>query len=59
MRVAEEGFRSADYYGQLGMDAAVSLSNSMSIADIPRIGDRWEQNAPARTHTYTHTCVCL
>ena len=44
MRVAEEGFRSSEYYGQLGLDAAVSLSNSMSIADIPRIGDSLRRN---------------
>uniref|UniRef100_A0A7S4J9U1 U2A'/phosphoprotein 32 family A C-terminal domain-containing protein n=1 Tax=Guillardia theta TaxID=55529 RepID=A0A7S4J9U1_GUITH len=39
LRVAEEGFRAADFYGEIGMEAAVSLSNSLSIADIPRIQD--------------------
>ena len=39
MQVAEEGFRTSDYYGHLGLDAAVSLSNSMSIADIGRVSD--------------------
>ena len=44
MRVAEEGFRSSEYYGELGLDAAVALSNSMSIADIPRIADNLVRN---------------
>ena len=47
MRVAEEGFRPSEYYGKLGMDAAVSLSNSMSIADISRINDSLVQKGCA------------
>jgi len=39
LRVAEEGFRSAQEYERMGMDAAVCLSNSLSLSDLPRVQD--------------------
>jgi hypothetical protein len=37
--LVRQGFRPSSAYEQLGMDAAVVLSNSMSCADLPRIND--------------------
>jgi hypothetical protein len=35
--VAEEGFRGCEEYEALGFDGAVALSNSVSLADLPRL----------------------
>lgn len=44
MRAAEEGFRDASWYGSLGMDHAVPLTNSVALADIPRLAAERKKN---------------
>jgi len=46
LRVAEEGFRSSEQYARMGLDGAVALSNSLSIADLARVQARAPSRSP-------------
>jgi len=46
LRAAEDGFRHPSEYAALGLDGAVTLSNSISVIDVPRL-----KEAPASYRT--------